>query len=321
MVENYVTAAKQGFDTTLDFTEEQRVAKHLDYNTYNNAVVHSKSTVLLSALESVVSTEMFASIYRRCLKEYAGKQLGWREFQRIAEIESGQDLDWFFEEWVRSSGSSDYHVAGQVCSPAGAEYSCAVRIERVGSTRMPVTVAARFNNGSEQRVQTERLADLEELNFQTKSPLKEVVIEPDATVALAQAPSSSQREFMAKVIQMPWTGVGEEALGSYRKGRELKIEDIATWFKLGLLLYDSRYYQESLEVMRQVPATDTSWGFVATVWRGHLLDLLGHRTDAVACYQEALKAPWTRPMSHDQYSMFINKQWVEERLKTPFERK
>ncbi|MDR3675151.1 MAG: M1 family aminopeptidase, partial [Acidobacteriota bacterium] len=167
MEENYVTAANQGFDTTMDFTEEQRVDKHLDYNTYRNAVEHGKSIALLNALESVVGADTFASIYRQCLKEDAGKQLGWREFQRIAEIESGQDLDWFFEEWVRSSGSSDYRVARQGCSPADGGYSCTVRIERVGSTRMPVTVAARFNNGSEQRVQTERLADIEELNFQT----------------------------------------------------------------------------------------------------------------------------------------------------------
>jgi tetratricopeptide (TPR) repeat protein len=320
MEQGYVTAAKQGFDTTMDLTEKQRAANHLDYNTYNNAVQHGKSAALLNALESVVGVETFAAIYRHCLKGYAGKQLGWREFQRISEIESGQDLDWFFEAWVRSSDTADYRVAGKQCLPAGAVYNCSVSVERLGEIRMPVTLAARFEDGSEQRVRTERLADLEELNFQTKSPLKEVVIEPDATVALAEVPSPSQREFIGKVNQMPWTGVREKALDAYRQARELKIADNATLFKLGLLLYDSRYYQDSLAAMTQVPGADPGWGFAATVWRGHLLDLLGRRAEAVACYREALKATWTRPMRHDQYNIVVNKEWVEERLKTPFER-
>lgn len=315
---NYVSVVKQGLDTTMDVTDEQKEAIQWYYN---NTVEHGKSAALLNALESVIGAETFASVYRRCLKEYAGKQLGWREFQRISEIESGQDLDWFFEQWTRSSGSADYRVAGQECSPAGSKFDCTVRVERLGAMCMPVTVAARFEDGSEQRVQTERLADPDELKFQAKSPVKEVVIEPDAAVALAEAPSQAQRELVAKVSQMPWTGVGEATLEAYRQARELKIEDTNTWGKLGLLLYDGRYYPEALELMTQLAQRDSNWRFAALVWQGHLLDLLGRRAEAVARYQEALKFPGSPTMEHSQYKLIINKQWVEERLKTPFERK
>lgn len=315
---NYVSVVKQGLDTTMDVTDEQKEAVQWYYN---NTVEHGKSAALLNALESVIGAETFASVYRRCLKEYAGKQLGWREFQRISEIESGQDLDWFFEQWARSSGSADYRVAGQECSPAGSKFDCTVRVERLGAMRMPVTVAARFEDGSEQRVQTERLADLDELKFQAKSPVKEVVIEPDAAVALAEAPPQAQRELVAKVGQMPWTGVGEATLEAYRQARELKIEDTNTWGKLGLLLYDGRYYPEALELMTQLAQRDSNWRFAALVWQGHLLDLPGRRAEAVARYQEALKFPGSPTMEHSQYKLIINKQWVEERLKTPFERK
>jgi tetratricopeptide (TPR) repeat protein len=186
---------------------------------------------------------------------------------------------------------------------------------------MPVTVAARFEDGSEQRVQTDRLADLDELRFPAKSPLKEVVIEPDGTVALAEAPPPAQRELMAKVSQMPWTGVGEAALEAYRQAREMKIQDAEFWAKLGLLLYDGRHYPEALEMMTRAAESDSDWRFVALVWQGHLLDLLGRRAEAVARYQEALKVPGEHSMQHSQYNLVINKQWVEERLKTPFERK
>ena len=73
--------------------------------------------------------------------------------------------------------------------------------------------------------------------------------------------------------------------------------------------------------MTQLAQRDSNWRFAALVWQGHLLDLLGRRAEAVARYQEALKFPGSPTMEHSQYQLIINKQWVEERLKTPFERK
>lgn len=315
---NYVNGVYQGIDTTMDVTREQEAAVQWDFN---NIVEHGKSIAFLNALESVIGTETFAKVYRRSLKAYAGKQLGWREFQRLAEIESGQDLDWFFEEWVRSSANAAYGVAGQGCSPAGNGFDCTVRVERLGKMQMPVSVAARFNDGSELRIQTDRLADLDELKFTAKSPLKEVVIDPDRAVALAAISAPAQRELEARVGQMPWTGAGEAALEAYRQARDMKIEDSGIWLKLGLTLYDGRYCPEALDAMMRVPEDDSVWHFAALVWQGHLLDLLGRRDEAVARYREALKMPGSPSMSHDQYHLVLNKQWVEERLKTPFERR
>jgi len=316
--QNYVNGARQGLDTTMDVTQDQLAAIHWDFN---NTVEHGKSIAMVKALESVVGTDTFASIYRRCLRDYAGKQLGWREFQRVSEMESGQDLGWFFEEWVRSAESADYRVAGQQCSAASGKFECTVRVERAGAMRMPVTVAARFEDGSEQRARMDRLADIDELRFEADSALRSVVIEPDAAVALAEAPSQAHREVMAKVGQMPWVGAGPAALEAYRKVRELKIDDADVWAKLGLMLYDGRYYQEALAAMAQLSHSDSEWRFMGLVWQGHLLDLLGRRAEAVASYQEALKVPGSPSMQHSQYHLVINKQWVEERLQTPFERK
>lgn len=46
----------------------------------------------------------------------------------------------------------------------------------------------------------------------------------------------------------------------------------------------------------RVPGTDSDWRFGALVWKGHLLDLLGRRAEAVACYLKALKVPGAQGM-------------------------
>lgn len=311
---NYVRGVKQGRDTTMDVTGEQEASIQWDFN---NIVTHGKSSALLNALESVIGPETFSGVYRRCLKEYAGKQLGWREFQRVAQMESGQDLGWFFEEWVRSSESAWYRVSGKGCSPASGEFDCQVQVERTGGMRTPVTIVARFEDGSEQRARTERLAEMDVLRFRAKSALKDVVIEPDGAVALVDAPLTGVK-LMAKIREMPWTGAGVAAREAYRQFLELKVDDVATRGKLVLMLYDGKYYTEALDLI--APLEKSEWRFMALVWQGHLLDLLGRRAEAVTRYEEALKMPGSPSMQHGQYNMTINKKWVEERLKTPFER-
>jgi aminopeptidase N len=114
---NYANGVEEGRDTTIDVTAEQEYAIHWDFN---NIVEHGKSIAMLNALESVIGHEDFNTLYRRCLREYAGKGLGWREFERIAELQSGQQLGWFFEAWVRSSGAVFYRVAAKDCASAAA---------------------------------------------------------------------------------------------------------------------------------------------------------------------------------------------------------
>jgi len=314
----YVSGVGKGYDTTLDVTPEQLSRIKWDFN---NVVLHGKSSAALNALESVIGAKTFDTVYQRCLRDYAGKPLGWREFQRVVESESGQNLEWFFEQWVRSSAYVDYKTSGQECGRAAEAFGCAVHIRREGTMRMPVTVAARFEDGTEQRSRTERLADDDTLRFQAASPLKAVVIEPESAVAMAEPPPPKATDMEEQIDALPWTGAGDDALRLYHRLQDLGAHDDGAWMKLALLMYDGKHYAEALEALRDLgSSTDAEIRFFSLVWQGHILDILGKRGDAVASYESALKVPGEPKMQHSQYGITIDKKWVEERLKTPFAR-
>ena len=169
----------------MDLTDEQREAATWNVN---NIVDHGKSAAMVNALEAVVGVDRFDAIYRRCLREFAGRRLGWREFRRIAEGEADQDLGWFFEQWVRSSKAANYRVSDSTCSAPRSGYTCAVTVQALGKMRMPVSVLARFEDGSAQRARTDRLADVDVLTFRARTPLEDVIIEPDSGIALIAVP-------------------------------------------------------------------------------------------------------------------------------------
>jgi hypothetical protein len=86
-------------------------------------------------------------------------------------------------------------------------------------------------------------------------------------------------------------GMGAVLCRAERRSAKGVRRDDEFWGKLGLMLYDGRYYPEALAVMTRVAGvagSDSDWRFAALVWQGHLLDLLGRRSVA-ASY------PWPLP--------------------------
>ena len=127
------------------------------------------------------------------------------------------------------------------------------------------------------------------------------------------------------ISSLPLSGAGAQALAVFAEAQKENLTDIFSWLKLGLVLYDGRYYPQSLEAfgrMGTLAKNAAVDGFVALTWKGHLLDLMGRREEAIAAYKEALKIDiGTAFESYDQYDLVIDRKWAEERLKTPFERK
>ena len=128
-----------------------------------------------------------------------------------------------------------------------------------------------------------------------------------------------------KISVLPWTGAGSRGLDLFAEARKAKLSDRDAWFKLGMVLYDGRYYPQSLEAFEQsstLAKNAGTDGFLALTWKGHLLDVMNRREEAIAAYKEALKIDiGSASMRQDQYDLVIDRKWVEQRLKTPFERK
>ena len=313
----YASGVTQGYDTTMDLTDGQEHRIKWDFN---NVVTHGKSSAMLNALESVIGKDDFEAVYRQCLRDYGGKQLGWREFQAVAERRTGQDLGWFFDQWVRSPAYAGYKIGSQSCDKAGDGYDCAVTIEKTGTMQMPVAVVAQFEDASTQRLVAERLADKDALRFHSKEAFASVAF--DRAVPMPEAPKLSAKDLSERIEDLPWTHAGDEALTLYRELLKPVSPERNLVFKLAMVMCDGGQYPEALEAFERAAQSspEPSYRFAALVWQGHVLDLMGKRAEAVARYEAALKVEGTPSMRHSQYNMTVNKAWVQERLKTPYQR-
>jgi hypothetical protein len=308
-------AIEQGIDTTIERPPEQ--LEGIDFD-HNNIVVHSKGYAVISALESILGRNTFRRIHDQCLAAYKGKCFGAHELQRVCEEQTGQNLSWFFEQWLRSNRYLGYRVASIEKELEGDRHITRVEVERFGTLEMPIPVEARFEDGSTQRATTERLLRVSALRFDGGAPVREVVLDPDGVLPLLERPVLNVAQ---RIKGLPWTGAGKTALEVFELARKSDLGSADMWGKLALTLYDGAYYTEALEAScKAAEFDDPMWRPVALVWQGHILDLLARREEAVARYKEAQGMALPATMRHDQYGIVIDAQWIEERLNTPFRR-
>jgi len=320
----YEDAIKQYLDTTVEVPPH-----HLHKMEYffNSVVSHGKGYSIISTLYSVLGHDTFDRIIRRCLEEFGGHRLGASEFQLICEQESQDDLGWFFEPWLRSNRYPSYRIGSRKCVKKGDFYESRITVDRTGTLNIPVPVAVLFEDGTSQIQFTDRTLEKNTLIFRSVSPLDSAVIDPDHLVALVVPPPKgdfdSQVEVCATINGLPWTGVAEKGLVVYNDAKKTGIHSARMWYKLGLILYDARYYSQAINAFNYALTNsdkDSYIPFAAHTWKGHIFDLSDKRESALASYHKALKVYPGYAITLSQYNMEIDKKWVEQRLTIPFQR-
>lgn len=137
---------------------------------------------------------------------------------------------------------------------------------------------------------------------------------------------SAQTENLALSINdLSWTDSGKIALELFKNAEQVGMADARLWFKLGMVLYDGKFYNPALGAFRHITRPETTccpmYKFGAYTWQGHIYDLKGRRKEALDCYKKALSVEGKNrgtAIRHDQFGLIINRAWVKKRLSVPF---
>jgi tetratricopeptide (TPR) repeat protein len=140
----------------------------------------------------------------------------------------------------------------------------------------------------------------------------------ETMVAIPADPTAD--DLVTIVDSLNWRREGKTPLLIHQKAADLVIGQPRFWFKLALLLFDSGYYPEAFAAFERTAelADSELYRFAAYIWMGHLKDLMKDRAAALGYYRQALEHDTGRTMQHGQYRMYLNREWVEKRLRTPF---
>jgi hypothetical protein len=104
---NYWTLYKLGMEEPV-LTHSDQFKEDMAYN----FGTYQKGGMILPMLEYIIGKEAFDRTMRTYFEKWKFKHPKSLDFQRIAEKESGIKLNWFFDEWLRTTKTCDYSISG-----------------------------------------------------------------------------------------------------------------------------------------------------------------------------------------------------------------
>ncbi|HQO58796.1 MAG TPA: M1 family aminopeptidase [Candidatus Omnitrophota bacterium] len=139
------------FKKTRDFRYRMLAQSGIDHPVVDNlsgfqepssifSLTYGKGSRVVAMLRHYLGEEKFAKVFKRVFQEYRFANLKMEDFIRICEEESGQNLRWFFDQWLYKGGRMDAAVV-----KAGGR---TVTLKNQGEVQSPVPVEMTLADGS-----------------------------------------------------------------------------------------------------------------------------------------------------------------------------
>ena len=126
---------------------------HHKENRVDNAIGYQKTAMMFHMLRRELGDRAFFRAIRALISGYSGKFADWPQLQRVFEDTSGQELSWFFKQWVHGRGTPHLRIAqARVERDARTGYWISLTVKQKGTAyRLRVPVAVQLEQGEEYR--------------------------------------------------------------------------------------------------------------------------------------------------------------------------
>ena len=126
---------------------EEPLTTHADRFQYNFAygiASYSKGAVFLAQLGYIIGADNLRKTIKRYYEVFKFSHPTANDFKRIAEKVSGMQLEWYLNDWIRTTNTIDYSI--QLVEEK--DQKTKVNLERIGNLPMPVEVYVEAVDGS-----------------------------------------------------------------------------------------------------------------------------------------------------------------------------
>lgn len=145
-------------------------------------VVYEKGAMVLHALRYVVGDEAFFRILREYAARHAFQRSTVDDFRHLASEVAGENLDWFFNEWLDQPGSPYFRILRVDVRPGGTEAESELDVHVVqpeALSGMPLDVEAQGPDGQTLRIRSELGRKENVVPMRVAFPVRRVVLDPD----------------------------------------------------------------------------------------------------------------------------------------------
>ena len=297
---------------TVDNVPLIQSARLEDYSPEFWALTGSKGAGVLSMLRYAIGDDKFFQTLKTYAQKYAWKPANTDDFRKVAEDASGQDLGYFFIQWIESSGAPEFKLEYTVFRTQKGFRVMGKISQDLDTFRMPVDLKI-DTEGKPEEKRVEVVGTSSEFSVDTFGKPKNVTIDPGNRVLrygneVRVAVAIRRGEQFAELSEFG------DALKEYQKALETTRNSSLANYRIAEIFFLQQNWQAAANSFREVLNGDLEpkWTEVwAHINLGKIFDVTGQRERAVNEYNLAIRTKDNTQGAQEEAAKF---------LKTPYER-
>jgi len=254
------------------------------------SLTSDKGAVILNMLRWVIGDQAFDKTMRTFLAQYSGKPATVDDFRKIAEQDSGQQLTWFFTQWLDSTGAPEFKNKYTI-------YRTQKGFRVVGEIQQDMDL---FRMPVELRIDTDGKTETKRIEVsgtdsafavETFGKPRKVTIDPNNRV-LKNSPELRVRASIVRGQADVEQGDLTEALKEFQKALDTNKNSSLAHYRIAEVFFLQHNYQAAANAYREAlngngePRWTEVWSHIQL---GKIFDLTGQRERATNEYRQALQ--------------------------------
>jgi len=272
------------------------------FSTEFQSLTTDKGAMILHMLRWVLGEDKFNKTMREFAGQYAGKSATTDDFREVAEKSYGEQLTWFFSQWLDSTGAPEfklkyttYRLGGATAQNPKEEKAPGFRVtgeisQDLDLFRMPVDLRIETDGKTESK-RVEVVGTNSPFSIETFGRPRRISIDPDHHV-LTNSSDVKLRSSILRGQAMQQQGDLSGALTEFNKALDLNKNSSLAHYRIAEVFFLQRNYQSSANAYRSSinGDGDPRWTEVwSRVQLGKIFDITGQRERAVNEYRQALQ--------------------------------
>jgi aminopeptidase N len=267
-----------------------QAARLEDYSPEYWAATAGKGAAVIHMLRGVMGEENFMKLLKAIPERYAWKQINTDNFQKVAEEFTGQSLNYFFRQWIDSTGAPEFKMEYTIFRTQKGFRVMGKISQDLDTFRMPVELKIETEGNPESKT-IEVVGTSSEFSVDTFGKPKTVTLDSKMTV-LRYDDQTRVAVAIRRGEQFVEVGETSEALKEYQKALEVRRNNSLAHYRIGDLFFQQGNNQSAANEFREALSGDLEpkWTEVwAHINLGKIFDLTDQRERAVNEYRQALR--------------------------------
>jgi tetratricopeptide (TPR) repeat protein len=254
------------------------------------SLVTDKGASVLNMLRWVIGDQAFDKTMRDFLAQYAGKPATVDDLRKVAEQASGQQLSWFFTQWLDSTGAPEFKTKYTIYRTQKGFRVVGEIQQDLDLFRMPVELKI-DTDGKTETKRIEVSGTDSAFAVETFGKPRKITVDPNNRV-LKNSPELQVRTSIVRGQQDVEQGDLTEALKEFQKALDVNKNSSLAHYRIAEVFFLQHNYQSAANSYRESlngdgePRWTEVWSHIQL---GKIFDLTGQRERASNEYRQALQ--------------------------------